>query len=255
MSDASPAAPPRKFFRIAIGLLAAWLLCVIGAGLLLVTQAEDINRSGGWGWILVLALFVAVTGLFCLGCLICTAVSLRRGEAHRRVSIAILIVSGLVVWRVGLGLAHGVIEVLRQYTEAPRAAEAPPRSPGRTPLPESLVGHFRSQGILLKPEGRFAHQATEWIFENAGVGPRCEVVVSFAQFWTGAPVEAIRKDLADVSTPSVLNEREKMAMFHPFARGKTSDRADCEGWSAKSDAIVTQLQAAFLSYPPAPAGR
>jgi hypothetical protein len=53
----------------------------------------------------------------------------------------------------------------------------------------------------------------------------------------------------------VLKEREKMAMFHPLARGMTSDPADCQGWSAKSDAIVTQLQAAFLSYPPATAGK
>jgi hypothetical protein len=54
----------------------------------------------------------------------------------------------------------------------------------------------------------------------------------------------------EISVPSVLNERERLAMFHPYARGKTADRTDCRNWSAKSGEIVGRLLDAFKSYPP-----
>jgi hypothetical protein len=80
------------------------------------------------------------------------------------------------------------------------------------------------------------------------------VVVSFSQFWSGASVEAVRNELMAVSTPSVINQHERMAMFYPHARGKTSDKRDCEEWPAKSEGIVEQLRGAFKSYQSAPAG-
>ena len=42
---------------------------------------------------------LAVAAFFaCIAGVVCTALSLWRGEAHRRLSIAILVVSALVVW-------------------------------------------------------------------------------------------------------------------------------------------------------------
>lgn len=259
MNEASPkserpATRTPAFFRIAVGLLAMLLLCGVVAALLLVSQMDNINRSGGWGWLLILALYAAATTVVCFACAICAAVSLWRREAHRRAAIAILIGSCLVVWTFGPNLLRGVPRLLGRHEEAARAPKAPPRQPadsiGRSPIPESLVRHFRDQGILLRPQGRFAGRETEWIIENAGVGPRCEVVVSFVQFWSGASVESMRNRLMAVSTPSVINEQARLAMFQPHARGKTSDKMDCEEWSAKSEGIVGQLQEAFRSYQP-----
>ena len=49
------------FFWITVGLLALLFLGVAAAVVLLVYQAESINRSGGWGWLLVGGVFVATT--------------------------------------------------------------------------------------------------------------------------------------------------------------------------------------------------
>ena len=135
---------------------------------------------------------------------------------------------------------------------------APSRPPAesilRSPIPNSLVEHFRDHGLHLRLQGRYASQETEWILENAGVGPRCELVTSFVQFWSGASVESMRSQLMAVSTPSVINEHARTAMYYPHARGKTSDKRDCEEWPAKSEGIFEQLQAAFRSYQEPPAG-
>jgi hypothetical protein len=40
-------------------------------------------------------------------------------------------------------------------------------------------------------------------------------------------------------------------MFHPHARGTTSEITDCEQWPAKSTEIVEHFLAAFTSYDPA----
>lgn len=118
-------------------------------------------------------------------------------------------------------------------------------------LPETLLQHFRDRGIVLRREARYGGLKTEWILENAHVGPRCEVVTSFVSFPSGAEVAAMRNHLMMSSVPSVLNEQQRLAMFHPHARGKTSDKMACQDWSAKSREIVDQLLDAFKSYGPA----
>jgi hypothetical protein len=122
-------------------------------------------------------------------------------------------------------------------------------------LPDTLLQHFRDRGILLRREARDGGQKAEWILENAEVGPRCEVITGFVRFPSGAEVEAMRNYLMGISVPSVLNEQERLAMFYPHARGKTSDRTDCQNWSAKSGEIVGRLLDAFKSYRPGHVGK
>ena len=103
-----------KFFRIAVGLLATLLLCAVAAAALAVFYAKEINRAGGWGWLLIVGILVVVATLVCFACVICAALSLRRGEPHARASIVILIGSVLVVIAFGPKLARGVFYMLAQ---------------------------------------------------------------------------------------------------------------------------------------------
>ena len=64
------------------------------------------------------------------------------------------------------------------------------------------------------------------------------------------PVELINKRLMEFSAPSVLNEQARLAMFYPFARGKTGDKNDCEAWAVKSKDIVEPMLDAFRAYRP-----
>src|SRR5438034_8148777 len=91
-----PATRAPVFFWITVGLLAMLLLGGAAAALLLVLEAGNINRSGGWGWLLVAGIYVVAITVVCSACALCTAVSLFRREPHRRLSIAILITSFLV---------------------------------------------------------------------------------------------------------------------------------------------------------------
>ena len=114
-----PATRAPVFFWITVGLLAMLMLGgVIAALLLLVFAAENINRSGGWGWLLVLGIYVvAITGV-CFLCALFAAVSLWRRESHRRLSTAILIISGLVVMALGPNLIRAVNNLRQQHAEA-----------------------------------------------------------------------------------------------------------------------------------------
>ena len=62
------------FFRITVALLAMLLLAGSAAALLLVFEAADINRSGGWGWLLVAGIYVVAIFVVCSACALCTAV-------------------------------------------------------------------------------------------------------------------------------------------------------------------------------------
>ena len=86
------------FFRIAIGLFA--LLLVFGAAVtaMLVYESKTIRSAGGWGYLMGIFVIAVAAFFSCIAGVVCTALSLWRGEAHRRLSIAILIVSALVVW-------------------------------------------------------------------------------------------------------------------------------------------------------------
>ncbi len=246
-----PATRKPVFFRITVGLLVVLLLFAVGIGLLLAFNIENINRSGGWGWLLAAGVFVVLTTIVCAACAVCSAVSLWKGEAHRRFSTVVLIGSCLVVWVFGPNLVRGGANLLDQYEEASRQSQGSPqpvrRPVARSEIPDSLVQHFQRQGVVLRP-AQAGNPNREWIVDNVDVGTRCEVVTSFRLFPLATPVEIITKALTDFSTPSILNEQVKMAMFHPHARGTTSDVRDCEEWPAKSKVIVERLQDAFRSY-------
>jgi len=137
-----PATRAPVFFWITVGLLAMLLFGGAAAALLLVVfAAENINRSGGWGWLLVGSIYVVAIILVCFACALSTAFSLFRREPHRRLSIVILIISCLIVSAFGPNLiraVNGAVNGLRhQHDEAARKpersqrppADAPPRSP------------------------------------------------------------------------------------------------------------------------------
>jgi len=96
-SVAPPIRPP-IFFRITIGLFVTLILFVTAVALLLFYQRKSISTAGGWGYLM--GAFVVGVGAFfaCVAGVVSTALSLWRGEAHRRLSIALLIISSLVVW-------------------------------------------------------------------------------------------------------------------------------------------------------------
>ena len=102
---------------------------------------------------------------------------------------------------------------------------------------------------MLKPT-RDGDGETEWILANADVGVRCEVVTSFVRFPKGTTVEAKRAYLRQISTPSAINERTDLAMFHPHARGTTPDMNNCVEFKAKYKEITDTLVKAFTSYEP-----
>ncbi len=253
-SERSPA-PDSAFFWIAVGMLVMLLLCGFVGGALLASQARQINRDGGWGWLLFGGVFVAVATLVSAGCAVCTALSLWRREAHRTMSIVLLIGSCLFLWAFGSGAIHMIRTVLGQDANA-AARSIQSRRPSRgavsrVTISDSLLRHFREQGIILSPAGG-ANRGTEWIFANADVGARCEVVTRFVSFPKGTTVEDKKAFLQTTSTPSSINEHTDLAMFHPHARGTTSDVTDCEAWAGKSGEIVEKLLDAFTSYQPPP---
>jgi hypothetical protein len=129
---------PPVFFWITVSLLAMLLLGSAAAGLLLVFEAGNINRSGGWGWLLVAGIFVAAITVVCSACALCAAVSLFRREPHRRLSIAILIISCLVVSAFAPNLIRAVHGLRRQHDEAARRSEGSSRPPADV-LPQLLA--------------------------------------------------------------------------------------------------------------------
>jgi hypothetical protein len=136
-----PATRAPIFFRAALGLLAVLLLGGAAVALLLVHEAESINRSGGWGWLLAGVIYVAATTVVCLACVVCTAVSLYRREAHRRLSITILIISSLVVAAFGPTMIRAANGLRRQHEGVPattqRSRQPPADSMSRSTIPPS----------------------------------------------------------------------------------------------------------------------
>src|SRR5437016_4679079 len=124
-----PATRAPVFFWITVGLLAMLFLGGAAVGLFLVHEVANINREGGWGWLLFGGIYVAATTVVCSACALCTAVSLFRREPHRRLSIVILIISCLVVSALGPNLIRAVDRLRRQHDQATRASEGTPRPP------------------------------------------------------------------------------------------------------------------------------
>jgi hypothetical protein len=246
MSDS----PRPTFFRITIALFA--LLLVFGAaiGVFLALNFDRINRDGGYGWLGAALIFLVAMILVSLAIAVSSAISLRRGEAHRALSMVFLIGSCLVVLTFGTRFAGTMWSQWRQSQEAARTTHEPRVfGDGGTEIPPALVEHFRRAGLSIRP-ARGGSSSREYAVEVADLGTQCEVLVSFRGFARGIPIEPVKKKLMEFSAASVLNEPARLAMFHPFARGKTGDKADCDAWAAKSKEIVEPLLDAFRSYRP-----
>jgi hypothetical protein len=125
------------FFWITVGLLTMLLVGGVAGALLLIFAAENINRSGGWGWLLVGGIYVVAIIVVCFACALTTAVSLFRREPHRRLSIAILIISCLMVSAFGPNLIRAVNGLRHQHDEAARKPERSQRPPADAP-PRSI---------------------------------------------------------------------------------------------------------------------
>jgi hypothetical protein len=114
------------------------LLGGAAAALLLLLEAENINRSGGWGWLLAAGIYVVAITIVCFTCALSTAISLFRREPHRRLSIAILILSCLVVSAFGPNLIRTVNRLRRQHDQATRTSEGTLRLPADS-LPPATI--------------------------------------------------------------------------------------------------------------------
>ena len=140
-----PATRAPVFFWITVGLLALLLLGgAAAAALLLIFAAEDINRSGGWGWLLVAGIYVVAIVVVCFACALSTAVSLFRREPYRRLSIAILILSCLIVSAFGPNLIRAVNGLRHQRDEAARRPERSRQPPADAP-PRSSIPPFQQE--------------------------------------------------------------------------------------------------------------
>jgi hypothetical protein len=251
-NSGGPATRPPTFVRITIGLFALLLLFSVAVAVLFVRESKSINTAGGWGWLLAAGILATAAFTVCVASAACAAISLWRREAHRRWSIALLIVSCLVVWAfrgVPITLVRLLVSVNPGQAQVTGGASPPMPGVVRVSrIPTSLVQHFSARGIVLRRETRYGGRDAEWIVDSANVGPLCDVVTSFVRFPRGTTADAMRNHLMAISQPSEVNEHARLAMFHPHARAKTSDRRDCEGWSGKSGQIVGQLLDAFRTY-------
>ena len=133
-----PAARAPVFFWITVALLALLFLGGAAGALLLLFEAKSINQQGGWGWLLVGAIYLVAIIVVCFACALCTAVSLFRRESHRRLSIVILIISSLVVSTFGANLIRAAIGRHLRHAEMPNVFEGTPRSPVAAPSRSSI---------------------------------------------------------------------------------------------------------------------
>jgi hypothetical protein len=211
---------------------------------LVIPSMNSINRSGGWGWLLIGGLYIAGATLACLGAAICSAISLYRGEARRRLATVILLCCCAEVWvfRGSLTL------VLRGLEPDPNAAIIA----AEADLASALARHFALANIVLKPGDRNGGFQENWFLDSADAGPRCEVRVNIHHFPAGAPVEMMRKSIEFTTPPPVLNEQAGLAMSRPIANARSANPADCDAWSGKSTEFGERLRTAFRSFRPPP---
>jgi hypothetical protein len=128
-TGAQPATRAPIFFWITIVLLAFVLLATVIASVWLAIESQGINRSGGWGWLLVGAVFVLAITVASLASALCLAVSLFRREPHRRLSISILICSCLFLAMFGPFVVRGVNHLRHQYEDASRESTRSAKTP------------------------------------------------------------------------------------------------------------------------------
>lgn len=203
------------FFRITVGLFVLLLLFGVALAVLLVVNADRINRDGGYGWLGAALLFLVVLIIVSVAAAVTSAISLRRGEAHRGFSMVVLIASCLVALTFGTRLVGTVWSQWRQSQEAARTTHEPRVfGEGGIEIADALVDHFRRQGFSMRPALERS-SSREYVVDVANLGTRCEVL-----------------------------------SFRGLGRGKTGDKADCEAFAAKSKEIVEPLLDAFRSYRP-----
>jgi hypothetical protein len=107
-----PATRP-VFFRITVSLFAGLLLFGVAIVVLVVLESQSIERAGGWGYLMAAFVFATAAFAVCAAAAVCAVISLRRGETHRRLTVALLIVSALVVlalWRVPVVLVQAFLQ-------------------------------------------------------------------------------------------------------------------------------------------------
>lgn len=131
-SPGKPVTRAPVFFRGTVAMLALLVLGGVAAAVWLAFNARSINGSGGWGWLMAGAAYVLATILVCAACIISTAVSLFRREPHRGVSIAILVISCLIV-------VPSLPLIFRIVRELPRSQHAATRAGVRTPRPPPVA--------------------------------------------------------------------------------------------------------------------
>jgi hypothetical protein len=149
--DALPATRAPIFFWVTILLLAFVLLATVVASVWLAFAAQSINRSGGWGWLLVAGVFMVAITIASFACALCLSVSLYRREAHRRLSISILIPSCLVLAIFGPFVVRGVNQLRHQYEDASRESRRAPNTPAtvlsRSPIPSRASASSNSPAL------------------------------------------------------------------------------------------------------------
>ena len=115
-------------------------------------------------------------------------------------------------------------------------------------LPHDLSEHLRAAGIRLRPEVMYSGVKTEWVVVDESSDGRCELRTAFVRFDTEAPLVEIRRYLMGISVPSDLNETTRLAMFHPWWRGTTSEKEACAGYMARSKPMADRLREVFRDY-------
>lgn len=109
MTPETPVARAPVFFRITLAVLTLALLGAVVGAVWVVFAAKRIDHSGGWGWLIVAAVYLIGFIVVCFVCALCSAVSIYRREPNRTLSILILVISSLVVIAFGALCINGAM--------------------------------------------------------------------------------------------------------------------------------------------------
>ncbi len=231
------------FVKISAGLLSALAVGAIVVAALAAASARTINNSGGWGWLLIIGLFVTVTTVVCLASAVCAGISLLKREPRARLAKVLLVACSLEV----LVFGRSLLLIPRAFEEDPNVAIVQ----AEAELSDALVRHFADSNLVLKPGGRIGGFQTNWYLEDADAGSQCEVSVHFRHFASNTPVEMVKKAIEGTIPPPRLNEGALLAMSRPQASSRSANASACDAWSAKSAEVTERIRSAFESFKPA----
>ncbi len=230
------------FIRIAVGSLSVAALVATGVAAAGIYARESINRAGGWGWLLIGGVAIAIVTVACIVAVVCCAISLLRREPRPRLATVLLIVCGIEVLRFGGSLAA----FARALGPDPNAA----RVQATAQLSAALVNHFAAANIVLSPSNRSAGFQTDWILEDAGVGSGCVVRVRFRHFAEDTPLDMMKRSVNETTPPLVLNEHARLAIHRPIANSRSADASACDAWSAKAADTSARIVSVFATFRP-----